>query len=293
MQPEDYPTLFQESDRLAVIAQRKQFVLVRLQIILLLIATLLLAVPWRFLPALSTPSAFTVAVILASSTVLTVVAQNGRYDKVWGNCRAIAEAIKTESWLFMMRAPPYAEAAQGVAVQTLFLDRISDLLRLHESGASHLALELKEGPQITATMEKVYQTDLLSRRDFYVKNRLRDQRFWYASKAKWNRTRGFQWFSIAWLLQIGATVAAILVIVVKDTWIDPVGIAIAAVVGVLSWLNSRSYNEPAESYGIVAQELVLLQDRAARATTEETLAKIVVETEGAIIREQKIWLARI
>ena len=293
MQPEDYPTLFQESDRLAVIAQRKQFVLVRLQILFLLVVTFLLAVPWRFFPDLSTFSAFTVAFILASLTVLTVVSQNGRYDKVWGNCRAIAESIKTESWLFMMRAPPYAATNEAVTAQTLFLDRIAELLRLHESGASHLALELKEGPQITDTMEKVYQMDLLSRRDYYVKNRIRDQKVWYASKAKWNRARGFQWFSLAWLLQIGATGAAILVIVVKDTWIDPVGIAVGAVVGVLSWLNSRSYNEPAESYGIVAQELVLLQDRATRANTEESFAKVVVETEGAIMREQKIWLARI
>jgi hypothetical protein len=152
---------------------------------------------------------------------------------------------------------------------------------------------LKEGPQITKKMKEMRNEKLANRRDFYIQNRIRDQRLWYVEKAKWNKKRESLWFVVTWILELTAASLAIVIIILQDTFINPVGIVTTAGAGVLSWINARSYSEPAESYGFVAQELVLLQDRANQVSTEKDLAKIVLDAERTIDREHTVWLARL
>ena len=293
MEADKYPPFFQESDRLAVEAQKKQFLLVRAKIVLLIISALLLSVPWKLIPALSMPAAFLVAVLLVALIALTVVIQSKGLDSVWINCRAIAEAIKTESWLFIMQAQPYFGLDQIKDAENLFVDRIAMILRLRPSAASQITLFSKDDPQITPQMKDVRNATLDYRRDYYIQNRIGDQKKWYSTKAVWNRRRESLWFAVAWLLELLAAVAAIAVVILQNSLIDPVQIILAAGGGVLFWLNARNYKEPAESYGVVANELELQRNYAINVDTEQKLSRLVVDTEETINREQKIWLARL
>ncbi|MBE3116293.1 hypothetical protein IMZ68_03735 [Candidatus Bathyarchaeota archaeon] len=80
MEVDKYPPFFQESDRLAVAAQKKQFLLIRAKIVLLIISALLLSVPWKLYPALSMPAAFSVAVLLVVLIAFTVLIQSKGLD---------------------------------------------------------------------------------------------------------------------------------------------------------------------------------------------------------------------
>jgi len=293
LEVDKYPPFFQESDRLAVAAQKKQFLLIRTKIVLLIISALLLSVPWKLYPALSMPAAFSVAVLLVALIAFTVLIQSKGLDSLWTNCRAIAEAIKTESWLFMMQAQPYLGLAQTKDAENLFIDRIGMILRLRPSAASQITLLSKEAPQITSQMKEVRNATLEYRRDYYIQNRISDQKKWYATKAAWNRRRESLWFVVAWFLELLAAVAAITVVILQNSLIDPVQIMLAAGSGVLFWLNARSYKEPAESYGVVANELEIQRNYAINVDTEQKLSGLVTDTEETIGREQKTWLARL
>ena len=294
MEADKYPPFFQESDRLAVAAQKKQFLFIRAKIVLLIVSALLLSVPWGKLNStLSTLAVFSVAVLLVALIALTVAIQNKGLDSLWINCRAIAEAIKTESWLFMMQAQPYLGLVQTKDAEDLFMDRIAMILRLRPSAASKIALFLKEAPQVTPHMKEVRNANLDYRRNYYIQKRISDQRKWFSTKAAWNRRREALWFAVAWLLELLAAIAAITVVILQNSLIDSVGIISAAGAGVLFWLNARSYKEPAESYGVVANELELQRNYAINVDTEQKLSRLVSDTEGIMNREQKIWLARL
>lgn len=293
MEADDYPSFFQESDRLAVSAQRKQFLLVRIKLVLLIFSALLLSFPWKLIPTLTASASFSVAALLVALIALTVLIQSKEFDRLWINCRAIAEAIKTETWLFMMRAQPYSVLVQAKDDEDLFMDRVAMILRLRPSAASQIALSMKEAPQVTPHMKEVRYADLDYRRSYYVQNRISDQKKWYSAKATWNRKKEALWFTVAWLLELSAAVAAISVVLLENSLIDPVQIVSVAGAGVLFWLNARSYKEPAESYGVLASDLELQRNYAVNVDTEQKLSRLVSEIEETINREQKIWLARL
>jgi hypothetical protein len=293
LEADEYPPFFQESDRIAVAAQKKQLLFVRAKIVLFIVSALLLSIPWKLIPTLIAPASFSVAVLLVTLIALTVLIQSKGFDSLWINCRAIAEAIKTESWLFMMQAEPYLGLVQAKDAEDLFMDRIAMILRLRPSAASQIALFLKEAPQVTPYMKEVRNAALEYRRNYYIQKRISDQRKWYSAKAAWNRKREAIWFAVAWLLELLAVVAAIAVVILQNSLIDPVQIVSAAGAGVLFWLNARSYKEPAESYGVVASDLELQRNYTINVDTEQKLSRLVSETEETISREQKIWLARL
>jgi hypothetical protein len=293
LEADEYPPFFQESDRLAAAAQKKQFLFIRAKIVLLILSAVLFSIPWKLIPALVTPAALFIAVLLVALITLTALIQSRGFDSLWINCRAIAEAIKAESWLFMMQAEPYASPVQAKDAETLLMDRLAMILRLRPSAASQISLSLKEAPQVTPHMKEVRNAALEYRRDYYIQKRISDQRKWYSTKAAWNRRRETLWFTVAWLLELTAAIAAIAVVILPYSLIDPVQIMSAAGGGVLFWLNARSYKEPAESYGVVANDLELQRNCAINADTEQKLSRLVSETEETINREQKIWLARL
>jgi hypothetical protein len=293
LKTEDYPMLFQESDSLAIKAQSKHLLFVRTKIAFLVAIAVIMSVSWNQELGLRTPAAVTLAVSLVISMAFTALMNTKRFDHAWVSFRATAESIKTETWLFMMKVEPYEGSITDIQAKDRYLKRLDEILHCRPSVRSQLALHLKEGPQITKQMKEIRNEKLANRREFYVQNRIQDQRRWYVEKSKWNKKRESLWFIVTWILELAAASLAIVAIILQDTFINPVGIVTTAGAGVLSWINARSYSEPAESYGFVAEELVIIQDRANQVSTEKDLAKIVLDAERTIDREHTIWLARL
>jgi hypothetical protein len=195
-----------------------------------------------------------------------------------------------QSWRFTMKVEPY-DVADSMA-EEIFLKRLDEILHRQPFVSSQLASHFLEGAQITAHMRQMRKKTVEDRILYYVQNRIRDQKLWYATKAKWNHTQEFRWFIITWILQVLAAAIAIIIIVFRDLIVNPVGIFTTAGAGALSWIHARRYRELSQSYGLVAQKLALLESQADRASTEEELAEIVIDVERTISREHTIWLAR-
>jgi hypothetical protein len=289
---QDYPTLYRESDSSAINAQKRHFWLVRTKVALLLVIAGVASIAWSQEPNLRTSAAVVLAIFLVVSIVLSAIMDMRKFDRVWFSSRAIAESVKTESWSFMMKVEPYDGTIPDSEAEERFLSRLDKILHLQPSVCSELTPYLQQGALITNHMRQMRNESLENRRTYYVQSRIRDQRSWYAKKAKWNKDREALWFIITWILQIAAAVIAIIVIGFRDLIINPVGILTTAGASALSWLHARSYRELSQTYGLVTQELALLEERANKASTEEKLAEIVLDVERTISREHTIWLAR-
>src|SRR5207249_1769035 len=132
---------------------------------------------------------------------------------------------------------------------------------------------------------------LLERRDFYRKNRLSDQRMWYAGKATWNSRKERFWFLISLILQIIAAVAA-LSFILSPSALAPVGILTTAAAASRSWSSAKSHRELSQSYGLISRQLAVLDDQCSTATSDQDLAALVENTERTISREHTIWIVR-
>jgi len=293
LESKDYPALYRESDSLAINAQKKHFWLVRTKIALLLVITGIMSVSWGQQPSLRTLVAIVLAISLVLSIAFTAIMNVKDLDRVWFSGRTIAESIKTETWSFMMKVDPYDGTLTDSEAEDRFLNRLDEILRRQPSVRSLLALNPTGGPQITQHMRQMRNETLENRRTYYLQKRIRDQRHWYAQKAMWNKGQESRWFVITWILELAAASIAIIMIIMEDIIINPIGIITTISAGILAWINARSYREPSESYGLAAQELALFEDRANQVSTEERLARLVLDVEKIITREHSIWLGRL
>jgi len=246
---------------------------------------------WGQEPNLRTLAAIISAFLLVSAMILTAFMDTRRFDQTWFNSRAVAEAVKTESWAFMMKVKPYDGTIHNSEAESLFLDRMREILNRQKSIASELPSQDQEGSAITERMKLIRNGALEDRRNCYVQNRIHNQRQWYSTKTKWNKSQELRWSILAWILQGVALATAIMLVGFRELAINPVGVLTTATAGVLAWLGARDYRKLSQSYGLVYQDLVLLEDSAKKVSTEERLEDIVLDTERTISREHSMWLA--
>ena len=293
MENTDYPMLFQESDATAVKAQKNYFRLVTLKVLLLIAVAVVTSINWPEDFFLRTHVALFLAIALILSIGLTAIMSTRNTDKTWLVSRKMAEEVKTETWKFMMQADESNGLLSDSAAEKVFLDRLNEILHRNSIVCSQMAFQSGASSQITEFMRTTRKQPLNSRIGIYLKDRLHDQRCWYTNKAKWNKTQEFRWFALTWILELIAVSIAVVNVVMVNMIISPVSLVLAAGGGILSWINARSYSEPAESYGIIAHELSLIEERTRSLTTEKDLVDLVVDVEKLILQENSIWLSRL
>jgi len=292
MNEKDFPVLYQQSDSRALSNQRNHFRLLKAKIVLLLILATTASISWNQGSDFRTAAAFVVGTVLITLMAFTAIEYSRKFDKLWFSCRAVAESTKKESWLFMMKVKPYDGTISEPQAEKLFLDRLEQVLESQQSICSELTPQSENGSQITANMRTVRETTVNDRLAYYIDNRVRDQQAWYSKEARKNGSMEFRWFISSWVLQLIAAILAFLVVFSNGLIVNPVGILTTAGVGVLSWMNARSFRELSQSYALIAQRLSILGGRKRKASTELDLSEIVIDFEQAISGEHTIWLAR-
>ena len=116
----NFPSLYQSADQASLSAQRRYLCLRKCHIGCLILgsaaafATIfpVVAVKWTYI---------VLTIVLVIGVVLTWVSRVRRDDKVWFDCRAIAESTKTATWRFMMKAAPFKD--DSTAKQS-FIDQL-------------------------------------------------------------------------------------------------------------------------------------------------------------------------
>ena len=195
-----FPSLYQSADQASLSAQRHYFRLQTGHVACLILGSAG-AVLATILPVASVTWAYIVlAIVLAISIVFAWVSRERQYDRVWFDCRAIAESTKTATWRFMMKAAPFKD--DSTARQS-FIDQLRRIRKARPSSPKDLAQSLDENARlISCSMDSVRQKPLNERQKIYLKSRLLDQKIWYLNKAKFNSRKESFLFGAVLTLQI-------------------------------------------------------------------------------------------
>ena len=227
---------------------------------------------------------------MAIGFVLTWVLRLRRDDKVWFDCRAIAESTKTATWRFMMKAAPFKD--DRTSYQT-FIDLLRRIRKERPFSPHDLAQSLDTKAQsITDSMNIVRQKPFNERQNLYVVSRLRDQKTWYTDKAKFNSRKESCWFWNVLVLQILAVIFAIIRAASSSLPLNTVPLLMTCAAAAIAWIHVKRYSELTQSYSLAAQELGDQETIALNITEEADFLELVEQVEETISREHTMWCVR-
>ncbi len=281
----EYPALYASANNGSIEAQNRFLRTVKLEYFLLFCVSVASAT--REMSAANSLIITLLLVVLAGLFVFKVFK---RLDQDWYRCRALAESVKTSTWRFSMRAHPFEDADKIEIPKANFRNLLKHILRTNRHIAANLETPVME--QVTESMVEIRKLPLDQRMDYYVKNRIDDQRKWYSKKSIANKSALNFWVLITILLYVAAAIALNL---------EPLGLPlvtlafdplIVVVTSALGWLQMRRYGELMASYNLTAHEIGILRGNSDSVTTEEELSDFINEAELAFSREHTQWVAR-
>ncbi len=290
MESSDYPALFSASDAASLKAQRTFVRLLAGQLFIFVAASglgLLTSVfdqeSGRVLTAMT-------AILLTIGILLIWLLRAWRPEKVWFDCRAVAESVKTVSWRYMMHVTPFR--SEAAFVDKRFIEHLRAIRKDRPGVERHLAGLAASAAEITDFMRDARKRALPERRDLYVNKRLLDQKTWYESKAAENRKAGQNWLLAIIVIQAAALSVAILRVALTGLALSPVPFLMTLASSFLAWTQAKRHEELTEPYALAAQELRELEVLTVDVTDEQTFEKFVIDAEEAISREHTMWRAR-
>lgn len=239
----------------------------------------------------STEAGIIAAIIFFAILSLTVFLAYKRFDKIWYNGRAVAESVKTITWRFIMRAEPYYDNEDIDKVKKEFCEDLKKILNQNKELAEYFAHESMKGDSITEKMLKIRYMDFEERLNYYLSNRINEQRTWYYTKASTNKKKSKNWF-------IGLVVTHIVIIVLLlisigyDIYNLPTTGLIVLSGSILSWIQIKRFQDLSTSYSLTAHEIGIIKEQYFQVINEKTLSDFVKEAENAFSREHTQWVAR-
>ena len=96
----------------------------------------------------------------------------------WYEGRSAAESVKALTWKYVVRAQPFEGKAVDLEVDKRFDDLVRDISYAFPDGPAAASTT-----QVNDEMRRDRQSDLRSRRNLYVRERVRAQRVWYEDRA--------------------------------------------------------------------------------------------------------------
>jgi hypothetical protein len=225
------------------------------------------------------------AIGLFFATALRAYALATRPERAWYEGRALAESTKTVAWRYAVGAAPFTTGLD--APRERFVQRLREIM----AGFEEVPLDADDaGSQITPEMEALRAASLAERKQAYKRDRIQDQRHWYASRAAHHR-RAHQRYA---LLTLGLELAGGSLAVLKAAGaidFDLVSLAAAAASALIAWENANQHSTLAKAYNIAAQELGSIYDIVDSPPDEAAWSAFVDQAEEAISREHTTWRA--
>lgn len=200
-------------------------------------------------------------------------------ERDWYDGRAIAESAKTMAWRYAVGAAPYARNDQTARARL-----IADLQTLLSDAPDtniHPSLKMP----ISKVMEDVRAASLDDRRRLYIRDRIDNQRHWYAMKSSINRKRAIQWRILLLTLEGLAIVGAF------AGYVGAAGFVAALVGGGAAWMGVRQHENTKRAYAFAAHELSIAADLLKEVPDEARWAQAVADAEEAVSREHTMWRA--
>lgn len=284
MTEQDFPALYRSADQLSLDSQKYFFRALLIHLAVLVVAAIL-SMPlflgkWVFILQL---------LALICSLGCSIYLSTVRPDRYWYAGRAVAESVKTITWRYISKAEPFNtedDLARSEFKQSLkmIFDQNHDVCRKLTDHANE--------EQFTDMMEQMRKSSLDSRKENYSKNRIKNQRDWYAKKAAFNKKMGNFFFWVLVVTNFIGVVLAVLKIIDINPMYLPVDVFIALAASSLSWIQAKRFTELSASYALTAHEIGFINEQSARIRTEEDFSKFVGDAENAFSREHTQWAAR-
>lgn len=290
MNDSDYPTLFRCAGAASLKAQCTYLLLNKLYLGSLVLGSVTSAFTAVGSRAVNTCLYAGLAVILVLGLLILWAMRARQDDKMWFDGRAVAESVKTATWRFMMKTQPFHEDSTA---ETLFLADLKEIREARPHLAKHLAAAMNtDGSAITDFMKQKRRCSLEDRQNFYTSDRIRDQKTWYARKAKSNVDDGAKWFWAIAVLQVVIVTLAITQAASGGLRINPIPIVTTCAAAMAAWSQMKRHDELAQSYALAAQELEEIEAVASNLPSEDAFCQLVEQAENSISREHTMWCAR-
>lgn len=211
-------------------------------------------------------------------------------DQDWYKCRALAESIKTSTWRYAMRAHPFDDVNTQDARRD-FRVFLRAIFNANQHIGPRIAGLSPEGQQITSQMDEIRDHSLAERKEIYLTDRIREQRSWYANKARYNRKRVKIWVFVCAVVYVVAAVSVLTRIQYPHVFLptEPLIVVASSLVG---WIQIKRYSELASAYSLAAHEIGIVEGRIAEANSNAEFSDFVNEAELAFSREHTQWVAR-
>ena len=230
--------------------------------------------------------------LLLLSLVLTIILKTKKYEDIWYQGRALAESCKTLTWRFVCCSEYFEYALPIQDAKNRFVERIRELAKEFQELSQVMNSKTLNLPIITDKMIEIRDYNLQKRKDYYIQNRIEDQKGWYANKAEYNLERYNLWFWIIILSQSLAIISIVALIKFPDNNWNFVGALTTISASALSWLQLKQHQELKQAYTTATQELNFIDTLSEQVSTEDELSKFVLDSENAISREHTLWLAQ-
>ena len=290
MSDDGYPGLYRYADSASLNAQRTYLHLHELYLGSLVLGSAVGAAATLETSTLNTWLFTTMAIVLALGLLILWITRARQDDRIWFDGRAVAESAKTATWRFMMKAPPFRE---DNGADERFISQLKEIRGARPHVGKHMAtVQDANALSITDFMREKRADTLENKREFYVSDRLADQRSWYARKAKLNATSSARWFWIVAGLQLAAVFFAVVQVVYNGLGANIAPVITTCAAAFAAWGLMRGYDELAQSYGLAAQELEDLQSLASSQAAVEDFVQFIEKAENSISREHTMWCVR-
>lgn len=282
----DMPQLFLAADSASLDGQRQYVRGTRARLSFVSIAAIAGVFSWRVGDGDVDVLALAGVVLFVGALLVEGTLWRARPDKTWYDARAVAESAKTLAWKFAIGADPFpSKLPKKEAVKEL-LDRLDRVRNEYQ----HLQLTPVNAQMVTAWMSGQREAPWSERQQIYLDQRLRNQREWYARKAKYNRRRSNQWRVVLVSLEFaGFGLALVEALSPNVPTLTP---ALAALVGaIVAWVETKQHDFNARAYSAAVSDLARAEAMLLAVNDESEWALEVNDAEDAISREHTLWLA--
>jgi hypothetical protein len=235
-----------------------------------------------------------IELIFIISVFITMISQyNSNYVDGWQGARYLAETILSSSWLYIWRAKPYSDETYSKKNFRETIQKLKkeidvqdfDWLYVDEKGR----ISPKEPSDIMITLRN---SKIDSKKDNYIKTRLKNQINWYSEKVLFNQKKSAQCFWIGLFLMGTGAILTVLIIVKWLPDLSYLGFFTTAAASVFSWGQAQRYDNLKVTYGVTERELIEFEQKLNETSNEDDLIDLVEDIEKAISREHKLWLDR-
>lgn len=291
MQNSEFPNYFQASDSASLKAQKNYLNITRIDLLSMILASALAIYNYQ-----STESKLVFYVISGLlhllGLVLTVILKTKKYEDVWYQGRALAESCKTLTWRFVCCSEYFESSLDIIEAKRRFVERIRELSDEFKELSIAMNSRTLNLPIITDKMLEIRAYNLDARKDYYIKNRIEDQKKWYADKAEYNSEKYNLWFWCVIVSQAISLISIVFLIVNPDFNWNFVGLLTTISASALSWLQLKQHQELKQAYTTATQELNFIATLTDQLTTDDSFSKFVLDSENAVSREHTLWLAQ-